>query len=526
SIAMSFYKKIVNRLQNNEEKNMKFSKTKNKIMSTALLLSMLASSAPQGNVFALAASFTVPVEPRRVEENNIDDSRPRLTWVEKNTEGSEAAENEEAEAESESVVQNDSESVENQQVLQEEQTEAEETEATDETAESEEASDTSNLNTSSGTQSNVDSSDDTTANQLTADNHTSEFITLDKTAIGFTQVGDTVTVTATLADGVDDEVEWMVRDSSMLSISPVITSANGYLIDDDAEDNSSTADITWLGGTGETSFFARLKSNPDEYVEGTAIFFDSSDQTTGTDVLQQESDTELKTEFESPEIEEFLREMYNEGLTQDNSNYDLSVFANSENSSSSSASTDETDAVSTYNNVNANQTTNESTDTNQTTDESTGTVNLFSDNAEVFTLEDKNGVSDEADTASVASETASNSSDTSVSYSDASTGSGAISEAASTASENVSSSSSSSNTSSSSASTVTVEKTEENVVTHTVQETHATNVETTTTTTTTTTTEVVGTSTAAATVEEEVPVTMEKEVPVTVTKQVPVTVVN
>ena len=34
----------------------------------------------------------------------------------------------------------------------------------------------------------------------------------------------------------------------------------------------------------------------------------------------------MKTDFESPEIEEFLREMYKEGLSQDNSDYDLSSF--------------------------------------------------------------------------------------------------------------------------------------------------------------------------------------------------------
>ena len=88
-----------------------------------------------------------------------------------------------------------------------------------------------------------------------------------------------------------------------------------------------------MNGLAETTkFFAGLKSDPDEYTEGTAMLFDNNSSSEQSDTNENK---ELKREFESPEVEEFLREMQKEGLSQENSDYDLSKLSdeNKENNS-------------------------------------------------------------------------------------------------------------------------------------------------------------------------------------------------
>ncbi|MCI5604802.1 MAG: hypothetical protein MR413_04020, partial [Clostridia bacterium] len=331
----------------------------------------------------------------------------------------------------------------------------------------------------------VNSSDAASENQLTADNHTSEFITLDKPAIGFTKVGDAVTVTATLADGVEDEVEWLVRDSSMLKISPIISSDSGYLIDDAEKEagsgKSSSASIVWQGGTGQTSFFARLKSNPEEYVEGTAIFFDNSSAENQTTPVET-NDSELKTEFESPEIEEFLRQMYEEGLTQDNSQYDLSLFETEASGTTNSASKTASATTNSVQEVSSENTDekiasyyNSSTDSIETENNSEMAANENANSSIVSAQEEK--------TASAAHESAAQKPATV---------------------------------------TETEERVVDKVVTETVEDTVTTNVQRETVTTTSVTTSVVGSTTGSSTVTKEV----EKQVPKQVEVQVPVQVAN
>lgn len=64
----------------------------------------------------------------------------------------------------------------------------------------------------------------------------------------------------------------------------------------------------------QQNFFAGLKSDPDEYTEGTAMLFDNNSSSEQSDTNENK---ELKREFESPEVEEFLREMQKEGLSQE-----------------------------------------------------------------------------------------------------------------------------------------------------------------------------------------------------------------
>ena len=276
------------------EKMMIFEGKKRRIMSMALLVTMLGSVLPQQNVFAVQqGGYGTKIPELHIQlyygqwgflQNGI----PTLVENPDAAMQEEGAESEQ-EAGSESVAENNS------------QGEASDVSST--------ASGSTSRQTNYSSDYEYDYSNDTSNNSsqaqlLTNENHTSTFLSLDKSAIGFTKIGDKVTVTATLAEGVNDTVEWAVRDSSMLTISPVSSTAN-----------TSTVDVIWENGTGETSFYAKLKSNPEEYVEGTAMFFDSSaslsEENGEADTLNSENtNSELKTDFESPEVEAFLRELF------------------------------------------------------------------------------------------------------------------------------------------------------------------------------------------------------------------------
>lgn len=88
-------------------------------------------------------------------------------------------------------------------------------------------------------------------------------ITLDKPHIGFASLTSIVTVTATLSEGVTGEIEWCVEDDRILKIEERETNEPG----------KSTVDIKWLPGMNDVKFYARLKDNPDVFVEGRATSF-------------------------------------------------------------------------------------------------------------------------------------------------------------------------------------------------------------------------------------------------------------
>ena len=233
-----------------------------------------------------------------------------------NTEAENSAPDAEAQsADSESVSNKEAEAGSNSDVAEN----SENTDSTPSNAASSNSSGKTEAGNSSNNYGDYDAATDESVtvedeNPLTSGNRVSSFITLDKQAIGFTKVGDVVSVTATLADDVKDKVVWRVADPERLRIRT--TSEEG---------NASTADIEWIGENDAdqttTNFYACLESNPEEFFEGTAMLFSSQ---TSNDISEQDDTKELKTEFESPEVEEFLKEMYAEGLSQENSDYDLS----------------------------------------------------------------------------------------------------------------------------------------------------------------------------------------------------------
>ena len=441
---------------------MRLGKVTRKAISIVLLAAMASSSlsqtgalaAWQGDLFELVTSYpeTEQGNPQKTEaENSAPDEEAQ-------SEGSESAENEEAEAESNSGVSENSEAA---------------------NASSGTSQNVSSVSGGSGEYSSAgDTGYDDTAlttvedeNPLTAGNRLSSFISLDKQAIGFTKVGDVVSVTATLADGVEDKVVWRVADPTVLLVKS-------------QEDNAgeSTAQIEWIGGEGTTKFFAGLESDPDEYTEGTAMLFDSASSAETSDEGESDEAKELKTEFESPEVEEFLREMYKEGLSQENSDYDLSML--------SDESTEKT-----YSGV--------KTDSEADTAAQTGNseLELFDTekylpllgNDELFDDRVSSYLNDTTD------ETAEKVAEESTSDKSNEDSAGDIALPASTSSDSTSLYNTSSTNSSS----------EEKVVKETVQETNVQNVSTETTTTETVKTEIVTSETTYETVTSEV----EKQIP-------------
>lgn len=298
---------------------MRFGKKSVRAISVALLATMASSVLPQSNVIAAAkGTFTsfisytdVSVDTGERKTPTETEGEPETTDVPSQSEDAETAENEEAGAASIS-------------------------DANESNTSSSTGGNSSSYSSSSNYSSNYIADDSVTIdteeeNPLTAGNRVSEYITFDKSAIGFTKIGDVVSVTATLSDEIEDKIVWNVADPSILVIKSV-----------EENDKTSTAEIEWIGGSGTTKFYAGLESNPDEYTEGTAMFFDSNTSSLGEESTDEE-DKELKTEFESPEVEAFLQEMFNEGLTQENSDYDLSKFNLNADSTESAENTESED---------------------------------------------------------------------------------------------------------------------------------------------------------------------------------------
>ena len=309
-------------------------KVTRKAISVVLLAAMAASSvSSQASTLAAAPDITLLTLMSQTDDGTEKPQNSETAAsadTDAKPEGTESAENEEAEAVSESDAGENSESAQTTQ----------NDGASSETGAQGQSSGSISEGSEGGSSYNDYSEDlfetDTVGdeNPLTAGNRTSSLISLDKQAIGFTKVGDVVSVTATVADGVNDNVVWRVADPERLRIRT--SSASGQ---------TNTAEIEWIGETDEeqptSTFSAALESDPDEYVEGTAMLFGGSQ--TSQSIGDEIDDTkELKTEFESPEVEEFLREMYNEGLSQENSDYDLSkLFDDSEDKTYSPVEEDE-----------------------------------------------------------------------------------------------------------------------------------------------------------------------------------------
>ncbi|MBQ8300663.1 MAG: hypothetical protein IJX57_01675, partial [Clostridia bacterium] len=143
----------------------------------------------------------------------------------------------------------------------------------------------------------------------------SELLSLDQSFSLFEYFGASKTFTATAAHGDGSDIVWEVGDPKYVSVSEPIV-----------DGDKSTVNITWDGETVEsierTPFYAMLASNPFEKVTGTIYLSNGSAPEEGE--LDTEIEAGSKTEFESEEIKKFVEEMYAEGLTQDNSIYDLS----------------------------------------------------------------------------------------------------------------------------------------------------------------------------------------------------------
>ena len=287
---------------------MKPGKIAAKAISVALLAATFATSLPQANILSavqdgMLINYTYYNNDAGIPETTANDTARKEEEKEEKEKDAESAENEKTEAASDNRAEENSAAF-------------------------------SDENNTGGTRgggvsytepasddytTSIEETDTASENPLTDGNHTSEYVTLDKPAIGFTKVGDIVSVTAKTTGMFGSGIRWSTSDSSVLNIKSTANS-----------ENSSTADIEWIGGTGTASFFAALTDNPDEYAEGTAMLFDNSASLDGdgddteTETGETNEDSELKTEFESPEVEEFLRQMYADGLTQENSDYDLS----------------------------------------------------------------------------------------------------------------------------------------------------------------------------------------------------------
>ena len=167
-------------------------------------------------------------------------------------------------------------------------------------------------------------------------------LVLDKSYIGFVAAGDKVQVTATLEavellnleeellteEKAGELLQWSPEDAGKLRIQVIGTKVLPAT-EEKAIQIQSTAEIEWLEGTGETAYTVMLQKNPDVTVMGGAVFFEPDDEQEAQnqeleDLLNSGEANGAKKPIDSPEIEEFLRQMIAEGLTQDQCDYDLS----------------------------------------------------------------------------------------------------------------------------------------------------------------------------------------------------------
>lgn len=152
--------------------------------------------------------------------NNKEGTENTVPNESEQSEGAEPVQNEETGAASNSGVQENSEEQTSNNTSGSSQ---------NNTANSNSSRKTSYNNGYSSYNSDYDSSETSiTENPLTAGNRVSNFITLDKQAIGFTKVGDVVSVTASLAEDKDDEIVWRVADPTILLIKS--TSVDGKTV--------------------------------------------------------------------------------------------------------------------------------------------------------------------------------------------------------------------------------------------------------------------------------------------------------
>lgn len=171
--------------------------------------------------------------------------------------------------------------------------------------------------------SSKSSSNDTSTSQVLEPFSTegdSSLISLDQSFSLYSYHGYASSFTATALNGDGNDIVWEVGNVKFLSLSePMVDGAK------------STVKITWDGENVETiertPFYAKLKSNPEEKVTGT-IYLSNGQKPEGD---EQEQEPGSRTEFESEEVRKFMEEMYAEGLTQDNSVYDLSSFGDGTN---------------------------------------------------------------------------------------------------------------------------------------------------------------------------------------------------
>ncbi|MBQ2616196.1 MAG: hypothetical protein IJF90_05005, partial [Synergistaceae bacterium] len=238
----------------------------------------------------------------------------------------------------------------------------------------------------------------------------------------------------------------------------------------------------------------------------------SSNQTS-TDQSEQTENKELKTTFESPEVEEFLKEMYAEGLSQENSDYDLSKLFDDSADKTYTPYTDEVD---------------ESSSTLAVTQEESSYFELLSKN-ELSDTELINNLTESNDEteASEADKTAwEDENDRVSSYLNSDTEEGAEAtsgngseevtvNAADTASERTQQAASTPAQETSASSTTTTPATKTTTVKETVKDVDTENVSRETTKTETVTTEIVDSETTYETVTKEV----ETKVPTTVTTE-------
>lgn len=175
-----------------------------------------------------------------------------------------------------------------------------------------------NNNSSSSSYSNTDINTSQVLEPFSTEND-SDQLSLDKSFSLFEYFGAKQTFSAIATNGDGNDIIWEAGEPEYLSISePVVDGAK------------STVDITWNGKEVEditrTPFYAMLKSNPLERVTGTAYLSNGQAPAAGEEQLEPGS----KTEFESEEVKQFVQEMYESGLTQENSVYDLSLLGDTE----------------------------------------------------------------------------------------------------------------------------------------------------------------------------------------------------
>lgn len=193
---------------------MRLGKKTSRAISIALLAAMASTSLPQVDVLAAVKNgmfLSVSYADKDKNDNDKEGTENTSPDESKQSEDAEPVQNEETGAASNSGVQENSEEQSSQNTTN--------GSSQNSAAKSNSSREISyNNGYSSYNNSYNNSQTSVTENPLTAGNRVSSFITLDKQAIGFTKVGDVVSVTASLSDDMDDEIVWRVADPTILLI--------------------------------------------------------------------------------------------------------------------------------------------------------------------------------------------------------------------------------------------------------------------------------------------------------------------